>query len=134
MSDNPVRDTLGNLLPGGVAAVPPSLRDSVTVFVRKGADEDSRRISFRRPANVSAFDLINLGFAIDGNSALADIGRDVWDPDTESYVRYSYPTCVLGPRGETEFGEASTLSEALRLCQRGLGAFLHSHGFSVDFA
>ena len=48
--------------------------DSIQVYVRKGLDKSERLLSFIPPGEFSQKELVDTGWAIDGNQALRSIG------------------------------------------------------------
>ncbi len=64
-------------------------RQTVKVYVRAGAHEGERTLSFRPPKEVPQTDWLKKGFAIDGNSVITSITRAtyVWYPDNPSGIR-----------------------------------------------
>ena len=93
-------------------------QQTVTVYVRKFdipavrafENEEGRRMSFRMPTSIDVFELIERGYAIDGNQAVMDI---------QAYV--------------TEGGRFIPLADALREEQLNLLAYLREKGFSPQF-
>ena len=93
---------------------------TVQVYVRKGASDEERRISFARPKGIPASTLLDNGIAIDGNQALISLER-TRDPQAP----YHHP---LSKQGFT------SLSEALVDAEKALCAFLSEHDEEVEFA
>ena len=83
-------------------------RKTIDVYIRlcKENREDCREITFRIPDGISQEEVLDRGYAIDGNEAL----RQVPDSDT-----------------------APALAEALRDEQYGLRAWLGEYGYEVTF-
>jgi len=62
-----------------------SKKDEVRVFVRLGSPEnhDEREISFRVPERVSLRELLELGYAVDGNTAVMTVWAEGTTPLAE---------------------------------------------------
>jgi hypothetical protein len=107
--------------------VPESKDTVVKIYVRlteraDKLDADERLISFRIPEGVDPMELLDEGFAIDGNQAVFTVA-EVFDEGTE------HP-CFDAPFGE----RGETLSRALATAQRELVSYLREHGFQPQFA
>jgi hypothetical protein len=87
-------------------------RQTLDVFVRLCADRDKecREISFPIPEGISQKDLLDYGYAIDGNEATRSVVA--YTDDDDNYV---------------------PLSEALNDAQRQMVTWLGEHGFDVTF-
>jgi hypothetical protein len=96
-------------------------RESITVYVRLGPndDENQRLLSFRRPSDIPTSELLQLGFAIDGNQVVSCVA---WMEDEEGFT------------GPIQPGVEVTLIDALRQEERALAAWLDGHGYDVEFA
>jgi len=111
----------------GVAPSDPVI---VKIFVRKRAN-DARDLSFRIPDGLDPIDLLDVGCAIDGNSALLSVyavRETRWDDNHAAYDAVAYVGTSLGQQS------CATLTEALALEQRTLVAFLRDKGYQPQFA
>lgn len=109
----------------------------VRVYVRKGADNNERRISFQIPPTMSKLDLLNRGVALDGRDATFTIWArsEVVEPDiysAESALKALHQSPVLqwsygGPFFNESSEGAATFTEALAIAQRELVRFLIEH-------
>lgn len=95
----------------------------VRIFVRlvEGNGDHQRQISLRIPDGIDPIALLNLGFAIDGNQAVATVGPA--DPES-GMMGYVGPFQTTG----------ASLNEALRDTQVELVQYLREHGFEPRFS
>jgi hypothetical protein len=101
-------------------------RKIMPVYVRQGAHEDERTIAFRIPEDIPAKDLLDAGFAIDGNSAVLSVTRETYPSEFDDL---SFRDGDLSKAIE----DGRTLTKALRDCQQALVAWLDARGYDVEF-
>ena len=72
------------------------MTDSITVYVRKGLEKHERIVSFTPPTEFSQLELMDAGWAIDGNQALRSITvgqlHKVESEMTDSFRQKGYST------------------------------------------
>ena len=95
-----------------MADTPVGASHVVAVYVREGESEDVRTLSFRPPEGISQTELLDRGYAIDGNSAVYRVSAT---PDG-------------GPNNE-----ATALMANLLFAERDLVAWLGGLGHKVEF-
>lgn len=104
-------------------------KPEVKIYVRKSG-RDSRDLSIRIPDGLDPLELLDAGFAIDGNSAILSVhGRSEtkWDDDHDEYEEITY-------FGAMNSDPCGSLAEALRYEQIALVDFLRDKGFTPAFA
>lgn len=101
----------------------PQAAKLVTIYVRRGEKDQERTIAFRIPERINSLDLLEQGFALDGNQAIFTVGW-VYDENVPGSGYYDAP---FGKYGET-------LSSALNTAQRELVRYLREQGFEPKFA
>ena len=105
-------------------------REIVTIHVRKGAHDESRIFSFRRPSNIPLGDLLEAGMEIDGNSIVCSIDGHYDDDEGWTYPLPAIP----GPKTDEVFPFlASSLSDALLETEKALSRWLDGYGYDVEF-
>jgi len=78
---------------------PPKGKPTITIYVRKGDHPKERIISINPiPTGVEPLDLLDAGFALDGNSATISV-------DPQLYVGHHHGKNAVGARGLTFPGE-----------------------------
>lgn len=100
---------------------------SLAIYVRKGTSDSERWLSFRIPEGMDQFELLEAGFAVDGNQAVVSISQTA--VDGEGRTGYSYPVFEPKPSFET----AGNLPEALRRAELVLASYLQGRGFTISF-
>lgn len=112
----------------GIAAAAEVARDVITdsqqdatvrIYTRLGAGNDSslRRVSIRIPEGLDPLELLDLGFAIDGNEAVFDVA---YDSNERAFGSL--------------YGWEPTLNTALASTQKRLVIFLREKGFVPQLA
>lgn len=129
-------------------------RQTVKVYVRAGAHEGERTLSFRPPKEVPQTDWLKKGFAIDGNSVVAGITRATYVqyPDNPSGIKplsaetrkqlgignpVPWPglnQSVLAIAAANTISEEHTLIKALKEVEAWLVEWLGTLGYDVEFA
>ncbi len=105
-------------------------REKITVYVRKGAHDQERLITFKRPDHIPAKEFLKYGLALDGNQLMFEIvglvSKDGNHPGTAYFV----------PDFGDKYGmlDMTTLTGGLNIFEEGLAAFLDKHGYDVEFA
>jgi plasmid stability protein len=98
---------------------PVAARAVVTIYVRlNGDDRDQRVLTFKIPEGLDPMDLLDAGFAIDGNQAAGSV----------------HPTADDGDPFDGPLATGRTLVDALRNNQVAAVAFLRDRGFAARFA
>jgi hypothetical protein len=103
-------------------------RQAVKVYVRAGAHEGERTLSFRPPKEVPQREWLERGFAVDGNSVIASVSA-------ATYVNTEDDAIALGdadPEVLAEYGR--TLIKALHAVELWLVKWLDALGYDVEFA
>lgn len=103
-------------------------RKKVTVYVRKGASESERTLSFDRLPEISAVDVLKAQIAIDGNSFLCSVG--LMEPENPGD-----PPMFAGPDFSLEVrsGWHYSLADALAATESVLIKWLDGYGYDVEF-
>lgn len=135
---------------------------ALKVYVRKGAKDDERLLSFRLPSNIPQQFILTAGMALDGNAVLTSVG---FDPASEAY-RHP-PMAIVGEPTEhqrdlaeilrievirvdasegdasngkeewtagcTRYGHSS-IADALNCVESLLAIWLYEFGYSPEFA
>lgn len=133
-----VTNTAATPLALAQGAQPP---ETIRVFVRKGVDDNERRLSFNRPSNIPSRFFLWRGLALDGNQAVCTISGH-YDDDMKRWT-YTYPdlgfdtqvaSAVGGsPLDFIEWKSADTLTEALLILEIRLSELLNSCDYAVEF-
>jgi hypothetical protein len=100
---------------------------SLAIYVRKGASDDERWLSFRIPEGVDQVELLEAGFAIDGNQAVVSVSQT--DLDGEGRMGYAYR--IFDPKPDWESDD--NLPDALQHAEIALMTYLKGRGFSITF-
>ena len=108
----------------------------VTIYVRKGAWEGERTISINPiPAEADPLELLNAGFAIDGNSATVSVTR--WmESRAENWVTWANPEEGIGSiksEDADSFEYPPSLTDALRVVELTIVAWLKKLGYTPKF-
>ena len=100
----------------------------ITVYVRKGASDNYRVLSFQRPDRIPVRDLFDKGLALDGNSIRGEIGPDL---DEVTCDEQGHPLIVsfLSINGD----KCQTLADALIESEKWLIDFLGKYNYEVKF-
>jgi hypothetical protein len=93
----------------------------VKIYVRKGVHDDQRLVSFRVPDGLDSMELLDLGYALDGNQAIFTVSSE--DGGPEGGIWYSSPIA----------GMNRTLTGALSEAQRVLVNYLREKGLTPQF-
>ncbi len=136
--------------PRGIAdALTPKEKQTVTIYVRKGDHAKERIISINPiPAGVEPIDLLDAGFALDGNSATLSV-------DAYTYVTHHHGEHALGMRGlrsdlvgthvvsfdrwvpggapPGDWAVTYTLTKAVNVVETALVDWLQGLGYEVKF-
>lgn len=105
-----------------------SVQPVVPIYVRRSGDL-SRTIAFKIPVGIDPLDILDTGFALDGNQAIFTIA---WV--STGYQETDYESREAG-YFDTPFGkQGHTLTDALNVAQRELVAYLRERGFIPEFA
>jgi hypothetical protein len=104
--------------------------------VRKGADDNERRLTFKRLEGISALELLDRGLAIDGDQAACSITGH-FDRSDGAWT-FTYPTFepsgFAGDVGAVATQDTGDLISALLYAERRLANFLRELGYNVEFA
>jgi hypothetical protein len=128
--DRPADDPAAPMI--NVGQEPVSAPDrGIRVFVRKGAHNEQRIVSFTRPADIAPKELFDLGVAIDGTQATFAVSGDQFAKD-----RHTYHAPFIQGRwdGRLWLSKARSLPEALAEAEQGLVKFLEERGYTIEFA
>lgn len=106
---------------------------TVTVYVRLGATKDSRELTFKIPAGISTSELLDKGFAIDGNEAVTGIGpiHSSYNDPEDGWQTFVYYASDPTDEGEYQY---PSLASALREEQRFIKRTLKEYSYEVEFA
>lgn len=96
-------------------------RNAILIYVRKGHSESERILSFHIPTEFPQKELLEKGFAIDGDNAVYSImdDSDAWVVDTKTK--------------ETRRGPGKTMLDKLLDTQQSLMKWLTEKGYRVRF-
>jgi hypothetical protein len=103
---------------------------TVMVYVRKGADDNERWLSFRPPASVDSTELLERGYALDGNQAIASISPQF--EEATQVTQWWFPT-LKEPNPTADYSWEHSLPDALRNAELALVAYFKQRNHRVIF-
>ncbi len=95
------------------------MSNQIAVYVRKGSKETDRIITFQRPENTLASDLLDQGMAIDGNQVRVEVSYNPATEYFESTLKNTYPS--------------DSMTHALLETERRVCIFLEARGLEAVF-
>ncbi len=114
-----------------LTTVPTPTKPVVKIYVRLvDNDENRRSVAFRIPEGIDSLDLLERGFALDGNQAIFTVGPYIDHGPLGARSCFSQ-SITFGLEGGDELYDS--LTEALRAAQRSLVKFLREQGFEPQF-
>lgn len=114
--------------------VSPAPRSIVQVFVRKGAYEGQRVLSFTLPRGLRSAEIIQRGFAIDGNRAIAVIHWHTTVTDHEiTTPEWSHDKNTPPPDSAVLYKFHPQVLQVLHDAERMLVTWLTDLGYEVEF-
>jgi len=113
------------------SASTPEGKPTITIYVRKGDESWERTISINPiPAEADPLELLDAGFAIDGNSATLSVYR------AEEFVTWADPEngiASIKSEDPGSFEYSPSLNGALRVVERTIVAWLKKLGYTPKF-
>lgn len=114
------------------SAPAPEGKPTVTIYVRKGEWEGERTISINPiPAEADPLELLDVGFAIDGNSATLSV------ENTRDYVTWADPEGGVGSIKVVERASLDdprwSLTVSVNVVERTIVAWLKKLGYTPKF-